>query len=150
MVNLNQEQFYLKLPTIQAANFLTQLGEITMPRLNDVFLKRARAQSAKEWKTVRGVRFSIASAMNEGYQKGVADDAASEKDDAYYTKLVADHLLLDWENLDDDDGNPIPCTTENKINILTQYAEIAAVIINFASLPSNFVSANYLEEEMGN
>lgn len=121
-----------------------------MPRLNDVFLKRDRAQNAREWKNVRGVSFLIASAMSEDYQKGIADDARAERDDEYYTRLIAEHLLLDWKNLDYDDGAPIPCTLENKIDILSRYTEIAAVIINFASLPSNFVSANNVEKELGN
>lgn len=121
-----------------------------MPRLNDVFLKRDRAQNAKAWKSIRGVSFLVAPAMNKEYQDGVISDAGAENDDEYYAKLIAKHLLLDWKNLDDDEGKPIECTLENKIEILTKYTEIAAVIINFASQPSNFVSANFVEEDLGN
>lgn len=122
-----------------------------MARASDIFLKRDRAKNAKAWMPVRGgVKFLILSSMNEAYQKAVSAPGHDD-DDEYYTKLVAKHLILDWQGLDNDEGTaPLECTEETKLKLLRDYTEIGSLVISFASVPSNFIEANYIEEELGN
>lgn len=120
-----------------------------MARASEIFLKRSRSSEAKAWLTIRGVKFQILSAMNKSYQKVVLAPGHDE-DDFYYTELVAKHLLLDWKNLDNDDGNPMECNEENKISLLKDYVEVGVRILNFSSDPSNFIEANFIEDELKN
>jgi hypothetical protein len=72
------------------------------------------------WKTWRGIRLRIASVDSEEYQKAV-EGAAKEHFSRLQTdpefeqelnrKLVAKHLLKDWEDLEDG-GKVIPYSTQ--------------------------------------
>jgi len=120
-----------------------------MARASDIFLKRSRAKTAKAWLTIRGVKFRVNSAMSEAYQKAV-NAPGHDEDDDYYTKCVSKNLLIDWKNLDNDDGTPMECNEEAKFSLLKTYTEIGTRIISFAADPSNFIEANFIEEEVGN
>lgn len=119
-----------------------------MARASDIFLKRSRGNDATVWKNINGVKFHIASVLNESYQKGV--NKTGDHEDAYYTKQVAEHLLLDWKGLDNDDGTPMNCNLDNKIMLLTTYAEIGNRILEIAISSFNFVACNKVDEELKN
>jgi len=53
-------------------------------------------------------------------------------------EVAARSLLIDWENLIDDDGKPVPCTLENKISVLTDYPDLFSSVIETASDTSLF------------
>lgn len=126
-----------------------------MPRLSDTFLLKDRAKSATAWMPIFGVRFKIACAMNDGYQDAIKDqlrkvnkNGVKKEQEKYFAKAVADHLLLDWEDLEGDDGKPLDCTDENKMMVLTKYVEIGVRIVEFANNTHNFVGANSGGEEV--
>lgn len=52
----------------------------------------------------------VASIPRQFKRGGVVTDRA--KKDEILARCLADTVLLDWENYDDDDGKPIPCTPE--------------------------------------
>lgn len=120
-----------------------------MAKASDVFLKRSRSQHAQAWMNLRGVRFLLASAMNDVYQKAVSYPG-HDGDEDYYRKLVAKHIIIDWKDLDNEDGTPMECTMENKIKLLSDYVEIGSRILTFASSPVNFLESNNIEEEIKN
>lgn len=124
-------------------------------RLSDTFLTRKRAKSAAAWLDLRGVKFKIKSALNEEYINAIQKmqkkkRALGDISDKEYAKLIAKHLVLEWKELEDDDGNPLECTEENKVMLLTDYIEISATILEFASEPENFIEFNDTEDELGN
>lgn len=54
------------------------------------------------------------------------------------TEVMAKTLILDWVGLLDDAGKKVPCTYENKMQVLTDYQEISALVAEAASETSNF------------
>jgi len=47
-------------------------------------------------------------------------------------EIIARSVLLDWVGLIDDDNKKVPCNLENRIAILTDYAEIFTLVIETA------------------
>lgn len=41
-----------------------------------------------------------------------------ETDDDKFSEMLWDYVISDWTKLEDDDGKPIPCTTENKLFLM--------------------------------
>ncbi len=48
-----------------------------------------------------------------------------EIDDRAYNELLWDYMIVSWEGLDDDDGNPIPCTKEMKTLLMNESLRFA-------------------------
>ena len=80
-----------------------------------------------------GVRIRVASALNEDYtrdlNKRLGDLAPRqvrrgkikmnmEANREASIQAAARHLLLDWEGIVGDDGQPVPCTLENRLEAL--------------------------------
>jgi hypothetical protein len=42
-----------------------------------------------------------------------------ERDISELNRLTYDHQIVDWKGLEDEAGEPIPCTTENKVLYMT-------------------------------
>lgn len=61
-----------------------------------------------------------------------------KKQRAIQTEIVARSILMGWENLIDDDGNPVKCTVKNKMDVLTKYREILNRVLEEASDIANF------------
>lgn len=120
-----------------------------MAKASQMFLKRSRAQNAKAWLIIREVKFLVQSAMHKDYQKKVAE-LGHDDDPEFYSKLVAEYLILDWKGLDNEDNTEMECTLENKIKLLLEYTEIGSRVLTFASAPFNFIECNNIEEELGN
>jgi len=36
------------------------------------------------------------------------------------SRMLWDYVIISWKNVDDNNGNPIPCTTENKIKLMKE------------------------------
>jgi len=53
-------------------------------------------------------------------------------------KIVAESILIDWEGVLDDLGQPIEATLENKITALTKYRKLFLEVMQEAGDPSNF------------
>ncbi len=53
-------------------------------------------------------------------------------DEGRYDRLLADHLIEDWEGFVDPDGNEIPCNPENKFLMMDQCLEFASFVTDAA------------------
>jgi len=54
----------------------------------------------------------------------------TEIDYAKRDQIVWDYCIVSWEGLDDDDGKPIPCTTENKLRLMNEHPGFAGFVNN--------------------
>lgn len=117
-----------------------------MARLSDTFLHNERAKTASAWHELRGgVRLRVAWFYSEALQK-----AMREKPEEKAVNLFAEHLLLGWENIENDDGTPMEATYENKLSVLTGYNEILSSVIAFSQNPQNFLHDDEVNKELGN
>lgn len=57
-------------------------------------------------------------------------------------KIVAESILIDWEGVIDEDGEPISATLDNKITALTKYRKLFIEVMKEADDPANFVDVN--------
>lgn len=126
-----------------------------MARASDVFLKKEAADTAVAWLNIRGVKFKVASAMNQNYAKGLAklqkkEAASADVTENDYIELIVDNILLDWKDLENDNGSPMKPTKENRIWLLETYTEIGKRILDFAADPSNFTSLEEVDAQLGN
>lgn len=51
-----------------------------------------------------------------------------EADDGLYSELLWDYVIVDWCKLEDENGNPIECTTENKALLMRENVGFAMFI----------------------
>lgn len=54
-------------------------------------------------------------------------------------EIVGKTILLDWEGVLDKEGQPMEATLENRINVLTKYKELRAIISDFADDNFNYI-----------
>ena len=54
----------------------------------------------------------------------------TETDDSVRDRIVWDYCIVDWENLEDEDGNPIECNTDNKLLLMNNQPRFAALVEN--------------------
>ncbi|GAG19376.1 unnamed protein product [marine sediment metagenome] len=48
--------------------------------------------------------------------------------DALRDEIIWDYCIIEWENLDDDEGVPIECTTENKLKLMNNHPTFSSFI----------------------
>ena len=53
------------------------------------------------------------------YKHGQRFEVQDTNDDLF-SELLWDYIVADWNKLEDDDGNPIECTTENKLILMAE------------------------------
>ena len=51
-----------------------------------------------------------------------------ETDEDKRSRLLWDYTIVGWERLEDDAGNPIECTTENKMKLMLESVPFAAFV----------------------
>jgi len=73
----------------------------------------------------------------------------TERDEEKYSELLWDYCIVDWEGIEDVDGSPVPCTSENKQILMRQSPEFSAVVGRFID-QLNRDEANRLEDEIKN
>jgi len=81
-----------------------------------------------------GIRVLIASTNSPKFKKFLkaltkphiqairSNTASVDLQTALFKKAGSKYLVLDWENIEDDDGNPIECTPENCLEIFNDPA----------------------------
>lgn len=70
---------------------------------------------------------------------GVRSGNVDPKDAEDLTKrAVAKHVLLGWKNLEDDDDQPIPFSSEKALEIFNEFPEFFRSVMNLASDVDNF------------
>ena len=53
------------------------------------------------------------------YKHGQRFEVQDTNDDLF-SEMLWDYIISDWNKLEDDDGNPIECTTENKLMLMAE------------------------------
>lgn len=53
------------------------------------------------------------------YKHGQRFEVQDTDDDAF-SEMLWDYIIADWNKLEDDDGKPIECTTENKLILMAE------------------------------
>jgi len=65
---------------------------------------------------------------------GLMSEEAAEKD---LCEIIADTILLDWKNIDDD-GQPLPYTKENAVAMLIKYPDFRVLVVDLAGISDNY------------
>ena len=113
-----------------------------MPRLSSAFLSNERGKTATAWMDLNGVRFHVAWWYNEAFQTALASEEKPVN--------AFEHLLLDWEHLENDDGTTMEASVENRLQVLDDYPEILTKLVGFAKNSLNFTAIEKVEEEVKN
>ena len=78
--------------------------------------------------------------MQRKYSKSLERARRNEKlTRKIMAKIVAQSLLLGWEGVLDQDGNPVEATTENKIKALMSHKQLYMSVLEAAMDTANFV-----------
>jgi len=109
-----------------------------------------------------GIEFKIARLGNPRYQQELARligrlskrgqrDWAGERLEKAQRPAVARHIIRDWRNVDDDDGNTIPYSPEKALEIISdpQYQPIYDWIMQVAQDEEEY-RLSRVEEQAGN
>jgi len=103
------------------------------------------------------IKLFIAEAGNKNHQKARRKYEKalerSRKNKSRYelimAKIVAEGVLVNWENILDSNGKTVPATIENKVAALDKYERLFIDVLEIANNPENFrpVDADDAEEE---
>ena len=63
--------------------------------------------------------------------------------------VFANTVLFDWENIEDDDGTPIPYTPEEGIKALSKMDRLYDILLDEAQTDANFME-HYVKGKVGN
>ena len=75
-------------------------------------------------------------------ERGTLD---SDTSDALMRDVYSKHIVVDWKNINDAEGNPVPCTPENVKAFFVAIPEIFSEVVAYASEIATFAEEN-LEE----
>ena len=67
------------------------------------------------------IRTEVEYRNNNRYEYQKMDNAARDK-------IIWDYCIVDWNGLEDDEGNVIDCTTENKIKLMNGHVGFSSFI----------------------
>jgi len=88
--------------------------------------------------------------VDQKLQLRVANEYATEDETIdYLVDILANSILLGWDNLLDDDGKPIPFTIAKAKEILKEYKDIRGDVYAFCTNRKNYYNAN-IDEETAN
>lgn len=109
------------------------------------------------WIPFEGMKFLIASSRKKAFLDAFADVQrrfpgvllkTPDADKAYW-KAVAEHLLLNWEGVDDDAGNPLPYSVKAAAHLLETEPLFLEFVVGCANKEAFFLAENE-EEDLGN
>lgn len=95
------------------------------------------------WVPLMGAEFKLARAGNPEYEKALEESGYRKKEEpaakqrALYT-AVATGVLKDWRDVEDNEGNPIPYSVDNAVEVLLDNPDLVARILNEANDLSNY------------
>lgn len=117
-----------------------------MARLSQISVSQAKVKDGRWVEYDMGIRLKIGSQMSIGYRnardkvmkphmKRVRRGASTEEILRLQVPAVAQHILVGWENIEDDSGNPIPYTAEAAAEILSdpRYRDIYDFVLQESS-----------------
>ncbi len=67
-------------------------------------------------------------------------------DERLYDRLLADYVIEDWENFQDQDGNDLPCGGENKYLMIDQIFEFSRFVHTVSTNVQDYLTRK--EEEL--
>ena len=111
-------------------------------RRNDV-----EAFTAGVWRPVMGGKFKIARAGNPDYEKALEESGYRKMDDpkdrSYaFLKAMAKGIVKDWDEVVDDQGEPIPYSVDNGVEVLDENPDLVNAILEEARNMSNYRRAD--------
>lgn len=81
----------------------------------------------------------VADAKWKPYRRQLALDALDPKTEKRITaEIYAESVILDWENVEGDDGKPLPFTKENVVEALLALPDFFAEVVRQSSRIANF------------
>lgn len=114
-----------------------------------------------------GVRFKIAHARNDNYQRGLRkllrerpefrtairegeeiSDQAEERFKPETYRLIAEHILVGWEGIEEG-GQPVPYSVEKSLEYVTDLRPVREFVIEQANRNANF-RRHLQEADLGN
>lgn len=95
------------------------------------------------WVEILGAQFKVARAGNPEYERALEDSGFRKKEDpqekarALYS-AVSTGILKDWKDVVDAQGQPIPFTVDNAVEVLLDNPDLASRVLAEANDLSNF------------
>ena len=95
------------------------------------------------WVNILGGEFKIARAGNPEYEQALEDSGyrkmedPTEKQRALY-KAIARGVLKDWRDVEDDNGQAIPFSVDNAVDVLLDNPDLVGRLLNEANDLSNW------------
>ena len=90
------------------------------------------------------------SALLKPYERAMRSGSLSdEKSAEIMSQALAETVVVDWKNVQDREGNDLPCTVENVKQILMDLPELRQVVFDESQNHANF-AAEQTEENAGN
>jgi len=99
--------------------------------------------TAGTWVEIFDARWKIARAGNPEYEQALEDsgyrrtDDTTKKQRALYT-AIAEGVLKDWEDVVDQNGEAIPYTTDNCVEVLLENPDLVGELLREANTLANF------------
>ena len=99
--------------------------------------------TAGTWVEILGGQFKVARAGNPEYEQALEDSGYRKKEEpqakqrALY-EAIATGVLKDWKDVEDNDGNAIPYSVENAIEVLMENPDLVGRLLSEANDLANF------------
>lgn len=137
-----------------------------MAKLNDIKQNVGAIREGRWFDWINGIKLRIASMQSETFQEGHArlrreheaaaalevaetSDVAKKAAAEIMAEAIARWLLLDWKNVEDDDGEPEPYTWERGFELLmdTGYTHLRAFVLTKAMDERNYFERAVRDDE---
>lgn len=106
------------------------------------------------WCSFEGIKFKIARIGNDRFKAAVAAEAANNRErkergepvrdhDTFWRELIASTVLVDWRDLEDDNGDPMLYSVDKSIQILNdeRFSDLFEFVEREAVARRNFKEA---------
>jgi Trk K+ transport system NAD-binding subunit len=99
--------------------------------------------TAGTWVEIFGARWKVARAGNPEYDQALEESGYRRTEDpakkqrALYT-AIAEGVLKDWEDVVDNDGQPIPYSVDNAVEVLLENPDLVGEVLREANTLSNY------------
>ena len=125
-------------------------------------IEKLRATNDGVWAECGGgLRIKVARMGNPAYEESIRKSAKPfmrqmrlgtmnvEDMEGLAMKAIAKHIILDWENLDDNDGTPIPFSPDKALELFKEYHDFYTMVKEVSGEAEIFRS-DEMDEAAGN
>jgi len=120
-----------------------------MPNLNSYRYDEEKSQEGVWFKTIEGLQLKIARAGNVKAARltrklGVENQRRLRRTDAgdlmndLGKQVAAKHILVGWKDIEDDNGVPIPYSSEKALQLFNEYEEFYVEVMEYAGRDDEF------------